>query len=1356
MSIFFVLGQERDTNYKALKFKNLSLKEGLSQSTVLSILQDKKGFLWFGTRDGLNKYDGNEFTIFRHKSQDTTSLNDNYIKTLFEDTKGNLWVGTLKGLNKFIPETNSFQRSSLVKTEDQDIEIWSIVEDSEGFLWLGTNLGLQKYDADTDTILPIEFKNTDERFFQTPTRSLLLTSSGDLFIKTTDQIGSYHIKSKTFKTYCYPENLTTEINKNNVSILYQDKDKNVWLGFEKGLTKLNENTGVFELFRTNSGNIITDYVRSISEDYLGNLWIGTYNGIYILNAKKENSLLHFTHDENDSNSLSQNSIFKVYRDTKGDIWIGTYSGGISYYDRSFDIFTHISSGTNKTKLNYKVVSALVEDSNNNLWVATEGGGVNVYNKETGTFKYYTNSNKKPNSISANNVKAMIQDHSGNFWIGTHDGGLNFLNPKVEPYTFKKFRNNPYNENSISSDRVISLFESYDANIWIGTSGGGLNVLDIKTKTTTRINDPLELAGKIIYAISKTSDKENILIGGNKGLARVNVSSKTVLPIDFLIKNKDSFTSRSILSIYEDKNKNIWVGTEGDGVYYWNTTAKSIKKYDVSNGLPNDVIYGIVEDNDNHIWLSTNFGLSRINLQSFQIKNFNESDGLQSSEFNYGACLKNKNGTLLFGGSNGFNVFKPSDIVENSFVPPVVINSLTVNNKPYLIITDSIKKVGLTHRQNVFNFDFVALSYSQPNKNQYAYKLEGFDSNWNYVGNKKSATYTNLDAGDYVFKVKASNNDGLWNEKGTALLITILPAPWRTIWAYLIYVLFAIGLLLVIRKYSLIRIRERNELKLERQDKERIEEVNQLKLELFTNISHDFRTPLTLILGPLERLLKSKNEDSFIQGQHEIMYRNASTLMELITQLLDFRKSESGKLELNASKANIVSFVNEIKLAFDDLATNKNIDFSITTSSAAIEVWFDQTKFKKVIFNLLSNAFKFTEEGGTISLEISVHDKQKKEAPKKCVRINVIDNGIGISKTNKKFIFDRFYQLGERSGTGIGLALTKNLVELHRGTIKVKSNENKGTTFSVQLPLGNSHLSKNQLVESKHQIEQNLMFNLEKAAYVDKAIVVLNVKEQTKETLIDNGLSSLLIVEDNEELRAFITSIFVAKYNVYQAENGEKGLAISKTKDIDLIISDVMMPVMDGIEMCNELKTNIKTSHIPIILLTAKTSQEAQKSGYQIGADVYITKPFDANILEIRVENLLKSRKSLIDKFKKDIILQPKELTVTSADEMFLKKAIEIVEENLSNQEFSITDFISEMGVSRSVLYRKLIALTGQPISEFIKTIKLKRAAQLIKQTDMNISEIAFDLGFNDLKHFRKSFKKVFNTLPSQYRDITPN
>lgn len=775
---------------------------------------------------------------------------------------------------------------------------------------------------------------------------------------------------------------------------------------------------------------------------------------------------------------------------------------------------------------------------------------------------------------------------------------------------------------------------------------------------------------------------------------------------------------------------------------------------MSDGLPNEVIYGILPDDFNTIWLSTNNGLSRLDLSTKMFSNFDVSDGLVSNEFNYGAFTKLNNGELMFGGASGITYFNPNDIIENAFVPPVSITSFLVNNKSMLVDNDQ-KGVELKYDQNTVNFNFVALSFSQPNKNQYAYKLEGFDKDWINIGNNKSATYTNLDSGNYIFKVKAANNDGLWNEEGTSMALIIKPAPWLTWWAYVIYTLLLLALLLMIRKYSLIRLHEKNELKWERQEKERIEEINQMKLRLFTNVSHDFRTPLTLIIGPLERMLHKKIGNTYIQRQHEIMHRNASVLLQLINQLLDFRKSESGHLKLTASKGDIVPFIENVKMSFDELARLKGIDYQFHCEEESIELWFDKIDLKKVIYNLLSNAFKFTPLDGQISINVSRGTKKKsKLSSKEFLRIEVKDSGRGVPKENLKFIFDRFYQLGRddttRSGTGIGLALTKSIVELHHGKIKAKSKEGEGTTFIVQLPMGNTHLSAKDIIKEE---DDNTLgsFYLNSPDYMIKDMLPTEPDENFEEAESSPSGVTILVVEDNIEVRLFIKSIFEWDYDVLEAEHGEMAVDIANNHKVDLIISDVMMPKMDGIELCKNIKGNISTSHIPVILLTAKTAESAQKQGYQTGADAYITKPFDATILEMKVNNLLKTRKRLIEKFKKDLILEPSKPELNSPDETFLQKAIDLVEAHINDSEYSINDFVNEMGMSRSALYRKLKALTDQSITEFIRTIKLKRAGQLILQTDLNISEIAFDLGFNDLKHFRKSFQKLFDELPSEYR-----
>lgn len=1361
--LFFMLtfchshGQENQQENQSLKFKHFSLTEGLSQSSVLCMLQDKKGFLWFGTRDGLNKYDGHEFKTYRYNPQDTNSLSNSYIRSLFEDENGNLWVGTINGLNKFIPDEEQFKRFRQTDIDNSisTNEIWAITSQGDGYLWVGTNFGLKKFNVQKGVATHfLEQNSTFKEISKNPIRSILIAKDGNVWICNTDNIDVFCPKTQKYQHYAYPQGSFKERKLKYAPVLYEDRDDNLWLGYLNGLLLFNKALNVFEPYNIESTGIskITDEVRSIHQDYLGNIWVGTYEGLYVIKSDKS-SISHHIHDENERNSLSHNSIYKIFEDSKGDIWIGTYAGGVNYYDRNFDLFKHYVAGTNNSKLNYKVVSSIVEDPNRNLWIATEGGGINFLNRSTGQFDYITHDEKNPNSLSADNVKSMIRTQNGDFWIGTHDNGLNFLNPDIRPYTFKKYKYIPNDTSSLSNNRVISLFEDYRKNIWIGTSGGGLNILDVSTQSIKRLDDPFNHIGKIVNNISKTSSKDTLLIGGDRGLVKINVKTHQIVPVKYI--EREQYSTSAVLCAYEDTLQNIWIATEGNGLYYYHYDSKKSIRYGMQDGMPNEVIYSILPDDFNNIWLSTNKGLSRLNLSTYQFKNFDVSDGLLSNEFNYRAFLKLKNGNLMFGGISGIDFFNPDNIEENSFVPPVSVTSILVNNKPFLPKNNANKEITLKHSQNVFSFSFVALSYSQPNKNQYAYKLEGFDTDWNYIGNKKSATYTNLESGEYLFKVKASNNDGLWNEIGEAVVVNILPPPWKTWWAYLIYSIVLVIILLLIRKYTLIRIHEKNQLKHERIEKERIKEINKMKLRFFTNISHDFRTPLTLIIGPLERMLSINAGNDFIQKQHEIMYKNASVLLQLINQLLDFRKNESGKLQLKACKNNVVPIIEDIKLTFEELAQAKQINYTFSASSDHIDVWVDKINLKKIILNLLSNAFKFTPDKGEISILISTTDqKTRNESHAQYLKIEIRDNGIGIPEKEIDFVFERFYQSGKgeswQSGTGIGLSLTKSLVELHHGTIEVKSIEGEGTSFIVLLPLGKNHLSENEILKENTDNKDNASIYFEQFNYL--------VKEQIKEKpdkeaiIIDATKPTLLLVEDNLELRSFIKNIFQKDNNILEAENGKIGLEFAQNNRVDLIISDVMMPLMDGIELCEKIKTNILTSHIPIVLLTAKTSEESKKTGYTTGADVYITKPFDPNILMLRVQNLLITRKNLIEKFKKDIILEPKELKNSCVDELFLQKAISLIEDNMSNPDFTLKVFISGLGMSRSTLYRKLKALTGLSITEFIRTIKLKRAAQLISQTQLNISEIAFDLGFNDIKHFRKSFKALFKMTPSEYRE----
>lgn len=1347
---FLVNGQERQASAYKLNFTSFSTKDGLSQQSVTTILQDNQGFLWFGTRYGLNRFDGRNFKNYYYRSENPNSLSSSHITALVQDTKGGIWIGTKNGLNKYKDENEGFTRVKRNGEENTpyDSEIWDVKLRDTSYLWMATDDGLHRFNIKTNHVLA--FQNNEyipTSISSNHTRALLISKEGHLWVGTDKKIDLYRPETNTFEHYDYPNGASPQSTRNNTVELYQDRKGNIWLGYHHGLAIFNHVSGRFEDYKSALGldHKISSPVRSIFEDRDGLLWVGTYGGLYNINLE-EKRFEKYHHDITDPRSLSQNSVYSIVEDSRGDLWIGTWAGGINYLDRSSNIFTSLFEGPYKTNLNYKVVSSIVEDESNNLWVGTEGGGLNYYERKAGTFTHYTNDPKDDNSLSGNNVKAIIKDHLGNLWVGTHSHGLNHITLNGSKLSFKRFYSVQGDITSLSDNKITCLLEDNNHAIWIGTENGGLNVLDVASGKFSRIKDSHGIMGSLIYTITAIRNSNKLLVGSTKGLAKIDIRTNMIESINFKRTAQDSSIESKVISIYESAPNQYWIGTEGDGLYHYNALGET-KRYGIEDGLPDEVIYGILPDSDAHLWMSTNKGLCRFNVETGQFQNFDESDGIQSNEFNYESRLITNKGELVFGGFNGFTIFDPSRITSDPFIPPVVIQSLNLRNRPYKSIATSPEKVTLKYNENDISFDYIALGFSRPHKIQYAYKLEGFDSEWNHIGGKTTATYTNLDHGNYTFKVKASNNEGVWNENIAALPLRIRPPFWKTWWAYTGYIILSVLLFLVMRKFALLRISERNALREERLERERMQELNKLKLQLFTNISHDFRTPLTLIIGPLKSLIKREHIEPQIRSQLTGIYRNAGILLQLINQLLDFRKMESGKLKLRISQSDIVPFIENIKLSFEELAKEKEVKYTFKPLETSLDVWFDQIEMKKVILNVLSNAFKFTPKKGKITLVVS-----KEEGNPGKVRLEIQDSGKGIPEKDIDFIFDRFFQLGQhnelRSGTGVGLAVAKDIVTLHKGTISVDSEKGKGTCFTILLPLGNAHIRPENIVHEEDSTSENDVLDYYDHMHVKHS---WSVKKNPETTEIDKSLPSILVVEDNIEVRTFVKSVFQKRYNVFEAKNGKKGIEVARSNPIDLIISDVMMPKMDGMEMCRLIKTNIQTSHIPVILLTARTSSKVQKEGFETGADVYITKPFDADMLRLQVENLLKSRQNLIEKFRKSVILEPKELNLVSADEVFLKTVMEIVEQNISNPEFMASSLVDKLHMSQSVLYRKLKVLTGQSISEFIRTIKFKRAGQLISQTDMNISDVAYEIGFNDLKYFRKCFKQLYNQTPSEYR-----
>lgn len=1349
--LFCVIGfsQEKQLFTNTLNFKNIGTNDGLSQRSVVTIAQDNQGFIWFGTRYGLNKFNGSEFQVYNYNSNDEKSLSHNRITSLRVDSAGKLWVATESGLNLYHPEEDNFTRLKIKSDKNTYYtkSIREIVPVDSTFLWLASSKGLDKLNTVTNEIFNINFY-LKGGLSSNDITSIIADENEGLWICNAENVQLFNAKTNTIKTYGYPNNQSPNTTKNYTTKLYRDQENNIWLGYNGGLAFFNKVTKTFEDYKLQTKKAIESPVRSIYQDKDGMFWVGSYEGLHKLNIDNK-TINKYEHDVNDSKSLSQNSVYSILEDARGDLWVGTWAGGVNYIDRNSYNFRTFTVGSSNKHLNYKVVSSIIEDANENLWIGTEGGGLNFYNSDENSFKFFKHNPSNPKSLNTNNIKTIALNHEGNLWIGTHGEGLSLFKLGSNQFTYFDNLSNVYD------NKITSLLEDKNLNIWIGTNKGGLSFFDSKLKKLSKIKDPNEiLGGNSISVIAKSKNEDEIYVGGPNGLAKININEQELEKISFknTPENKP-FTINKVISLLETTNKSLWVGTEGDGLYNYNLeTGKSIS-YGIKEGLPNEVIYGILSDNQNNIWVSTNKGVSRINTISNEIKNFDESDGLQGNEFNYGAYLKTKKGDLVFGGTSGFTIINPDYIFEKSnYIPPIEITGFKVRNKPYLKSVNASTNINLAHNQNDFSFDFVALGFAHPKKHQYAYKLEGFDKDWNYVGNQKTATYTNLNPGQYQFLIKASNGYGVWSEIPKKISINIETPYWKTWWAYLAYITLIAVITFAIRRYTLLRVKDKKQLKQEREDREKVEEVNRLKLQLFTNISHDFRTPLTLIIGPLKRLIDQNEGNGYLQNQLDGMYRNANILLQLINQLLDFRKSEAGKLKLSIGKRNIISFLETIKRSFDELANERNIDYNFVSDKTYYDMWFDEIEMKKVILNILSNAFKFTPSGGKITLNVSLKPTSSNSSEK--LKIVIEDSGKGIREEDLPNVFDRYFQLGQhhelRSGTGVGLALAKDIVLLHKGEVLAESEKNRGTRFTILLPTGNSHFSKEQFITA----ENNFNEDHELSAQYNPSVVNIgwvNEEDEIKEITIDNTLPSILHVEDNKEVRQFIKDIFRDEYNVFEAENGTRGITVAQTNPIDIIISDVMMPQMNGLEFCNHIKSNLTTSHIPVLLLTARSSTKAKRSGFDKGADVYVTKPFDAEILKMQVKNLLNSRQLLVEKFRKNILLEPKELELESPDEAFLKKVMTIVEENLSESTFMASTLIEKVHMSQSVLYRKLKALTGQSISEFIRTIRLKRASQLLIQTNMGVAEIAYEVGFNDLKYFRRCFKKTFEVTPSEFR-----
>ncbi len=1356
-----------------INFSRLTINDGLSQNTIYSIFQDKTGFVWIGTEDGLNRFDGYEFKVYRHLPYDKNSIRSNQINNIYENKDGDLWIATSTGLDFFNRKTENFKHIDLKQPAGTSSFITYVCGDKYGKIWLGTYDGLKKYDPISGKVNSFADKIPGYPGKTRRTYSIFIGSDNIVWAGIGSAIIRINAKNDSILPPVKEINNTTGWGVSTVRSIKKDSKNNVWISTEdSGLFYFSPATAKIASYNTSNSNILSNTIRDLFVKSENEIWLGTRDGLSILNVSSGTFSNH-VYDKYNAFSLNHNSVRCFMKDNAGSVWLGTFSGGISIVQNTSEKFNSIREQFGSAYgLSHRVVSSITQNSPVDLWMGTEGGGLNYYNKTTGVFKSYLNgsaSAKNPKNI----VKALAVDKNNNLWVGTFDG-LSYFN--VQTNSFKNY-NLPQNGLSNNNNLVYSLLPDKNG-VWVGTDGGGLSYVsdkgDHKSYTHTPENRK-SVSSNNIRAIIPGND--NFLwIGTENGLNHFDKNKGAFTAFKVNDDNAAGLSSNSVLSLLIDSKKRLWIGTKGGGL----NTLYNGDKFSIIDsrlGLSNDVIHGILEDKYGKIWVSTNKGLSRITIlnntlpfskANLKIENFTISDGLQSNQFSP-AAWKTSDGQLFFGGIAGVSYFMPGSIKVNNYKPKVVITDIMVRNSsvsfknpksPLNRPIEQTTNITLRYDEAFITLKFAALNFISSEKNQYAYKLSGLqsDDEWHYVGNQRNATYTNLAAGNYTFRVKAANNDGIWSEKETTINIKVLPPIWKTWWAYTLYALAICFLLYLFYYYSVKTARLKSELELEYLTREKELELTQRKMSFFTNISHEIKTPLTLILAPIDKLLGMNEGNNKIQNQLMLMQRNGDRLKRLINQLLDFRKFETGSMKLQAAEGNIVRFVKEVTMAFESYAQHRRINLKINVESGSIRAWFDRDKFEKIMYNILSNALKFTPEEGSVIIRVRTEGTG---SPKPVVVIEVEDNGPGISPLHIPKIFDQFNHFDESgtnySGTGIGLSFSKGLMELHHGNISVESvpagnNDHGYTCFTLKFPLGRDHLTDEEIIHNYKDSENITGYNESDIPHTTR--VRSEEKKQHVLSAADKEKLIMLVVEDNVEVRDFVASHFEQDFEIHTANNGLLGWEKALETIPDIIISDVMMPEMSGTSLCSKLKSDARTSHIPVILLTARTPLIFKIEGLETGADDYITKPFNLNILEARIWNLLESRQLLRERYRKDITLQPTNVAITSPDEKFLAKVMSFIERNIAESSLSVEELGKEVGMSRVTLYRKIKALTNQTAVEFIRSVRLKRAAQILEQNKLHVSEVAYMVGFIDIDYFRRCFKDQFGHTPKEYASFS--
>jgi ligand-binding sensor domain-containing protein/signal transduction histidine kinase/DNA-binding response OmpR family regulator len=1300
-----VLGQAE------LSFRQLSVNDGLSQNSVVSVTQDLNGFLWIATQEGLNRYDGKEFKIFNKKFADITQESHLQLGKVIADRKNRIWI---------IPESSVPELLEPGKNEFIPIKginaASSIHEDNNGDIWIGTFSGqLFKWN---------ESIQSPEMIWTEPSRQILdIADSEDSFLLLTFKEGVvlWNIQNQSVTTFQLPDN------GNIYSCAIPDHDGNIWIGtLNAGILMIPKGEKspkpIGTIFNDLPEKFDKEMILDIMMDTKGTIWAATYGqGIIKLNPKSNSSQNYFYQKQN-PRSVHYNDILCIYEDYTGTLWFGTDGAGLSFHDTYLEKFNFFHNQQVPENINIDVVRALYVDEDNKIWIGTSGKGLTSYDLKTKIWETRSTIGKSSKTIASNRIMSLMGDGKGKLWIGYQEEGLSIMDLKTGEF----IHFNPESKIPLPGNTIWRIFQDSSGRFWLATRNDGLIQFDPQKGVIQQFvhdsNDPFSIPGNNIRTIIEGRKGELWVGTENQGIARFDFNSGKFHPFSYQEDNLKSISSNSIKSLFFDGREMLWIGTNGAGINALDIDTKELTRISTKEGLANDVVYGILPDASGNLWLSSNKGITKITVPSsksseYTITNYTNYDGL-ATEFNTGAYFKNRDGSLYFGSLEGFYWFSSEDISLNEIPPKTAVTELYVFDKPI----DISGKIILSHDENTLTINMASLVFSSPDKNEFQYKLQNHDENWVLAGNNHQARYTNLSPGEYNFLAKSSNYDGVWSEEPVSLQFTILPPWYLSIWAKLAYMLFFTVAIIWVYQYLKWRWQIKFLIRMKEEEADRLLEIDRFKTNLFTNISHEFRTPLTLIAGPVERLM-SQSENPVFKSQLNLIKQNSQRLLNLVDQLLEVSKIKSGKLHLRIQKGNMGLLLQSIVSNFFYFAAEKDIRIK-TEIPLMTEVWFDPDKIEKIVGNLLQNAIKYGKPGTEVLLKSQIKESK--------LHLTVSNHSlVRYSPEEISHLFDKFYKPDTKTeGFGIGLPLVKDLVELNKGQIHLHLEEKDCFKVEVNIPVEKYSFRPEQVLE-EDEFE-------------------VSTGQKVNEILASEDAPLVLVVEDNYKVRSFIISELRPYYQTLEADNGREGLFLALKKIPDLIISDVMMPEMDGIELCQTLKKDEKTSHIPIILLTAKSEEENVVKGLEVGADDYMLKPFGIKQLLVRIDKLIELRRNLRIRYSGKTSISPNDIAITSTDEKFLEKIQSIVDEDLGDSNFTVDEFCKKIGMSRMQLHRKLTALTGLSTSAFIRDQRLRLAIQRLDKSGESISEIAYAVGFSSPSYFIKCFKETYGMTPNEF------